>query len=72
MPARWPHRYGQLDAAGLVGLLFKTIGKHVPPPPLVPSPLLWGTEAAVRERMADGVTELQLTRRKPILAADAA
>lgn len=47
---------------GFVGQMFKTIGKHVPPPTLMPSPLLWGNEAAVRERLRDGVAEPSLTR----------
>ena len=49
---------------GFVGQMFKTIGKHAPPPALMPSPLLWGTEAAVRERLRDGVGELTLTKRQ--------
>jgi SAM-dependent methyltransferase len=49
---------------GFVGQMFKTIGKHVPPPPLMPSPLLWGDEATVHERLRDGVTELHLTKRQ--------
>ena len=49
---------------GFVGQMFKIIGKHVPPPPLMPSPLLWGDEATVRERLRDGVAELQLTKRQ--------
>ncbi|MDP8952637.1 MAG: class I SAM-dependent methyltransferase [Actinomycetota bacterium] len=49
---------------GFVGQMFKTIGKHVPPPPLMPSPLLWGDEATVRERLGDGVAELHLTKRQ--------
>jgi len=48
---------------GFVGQMFKTIGKHVPPPPLMPSPVKWGDEATVRERLRDGVAQLQLTRR---------
>ncbi len=48
---------------GFVGLMFKTIGKHVPPPPLMPSPLLWGNEATVHERLRDGIVELQMTKR---------
>jgi 2-polyprenyl-3-methyl-5-hydroxy-6-metoxy-1,4-benzoquinol methylase len=47
---------------GFVGLMFKTIAKHVAPPPLMPSPLLWGDEPVVRERLRDGVSQLQLTR----------
>jgi hypothetical protein len=51
-------------AEGFIGQLFKTIGKHVPPLPLMPSPLLWGNEATVRERLSDGVAHLQLTKRQ--------
>jgi SAM-dependent methyltransferase len=49
---------------GFVGQMFKTIGKHVPPPLLMPSPVKWGDEATVRERLRDGVAELQLTKRQ--------
>jgi len=49
---------------GFVGQMFKTIGKHVPPPPLMPSPLLWGDEATVRERLRDWVAKLHLTKRQ--------
>jgi len=48
--------------SGFVGLMFKTIGKHVLPPPM-PSPLLWGDEGSVRERLREGVSELQLKKR---------
>lgn len=34
---------------GFIGQLFKTIGKHVPPPPGIKSPALWGTEARLGE-----------------------
>jgi ubiquinone/menaquinone biosynthesis C-methylase UbiE len=37
---------------GFVGQLFKTVGRHVPPPPGVQSPVLWGTEAHVTELFA--------------------
>ena len=30
---------------GFIGEMFKTVGSHVPPPPGLASPLLWGTEA---------------------------
>ncbi len=55
---------GNWTPEGFVGQMFKTIGKHVPPPPLMPSPLLWGNEATVRERLRDGVAELHLTKRQ--------
>lgn len=35
--------------AGFVGQLFKTIGKHLPPPAGVKSPALWGTTARLSE-----------------------
>jgi ubiquinone/menaquinone biosynthesis C-methylase UbiE len=34
---------------GFIGQMFRTVGGHVPPPPGVPSPLLWGTT----ERLAE-------------------
>ena len=34
---------------GFIGQLFKTIGKHVPPPPGARSPALWGTRARMAE-----------------------
>lgn len=54
---------GNWTPAGFVGQMFKTMGAHVPPPPGMPSPLLWGDEATVRERLGDTVSELQITRR---------
>jgi len=37
---------------GFIGQLFKIIGKHVPPPPGVKSPALWGTQARLEELFA--------------------
>lgn len=34
---------------GFIGQLFKTIGKHLPPPAGVKSPALWGTKARLEE-----------------------
>lgn len=48
---------------GFVGEMFKTIGRHVPPPPIMPSPVKWGDETVVRERLRNGVAQLQLTKR---------
>jgi ubiquinone/menaquinone biosynthesis C-methylase UbiE len=47
---------------GLVGVLFKTIGKYAPPPAGVKSPMLWGTEARLAELFADTV-KWTVTRR---------
>jgi SAM-dependent methyltransferase len=44
--------------AGFIGQVFKITGRHVPPPPM-PSPLLWGDEATVRERLRDDFTDLR-------------
>ena len=55
---------GNWTPEGFVGQMFKVIGRHVPPPPQMPSPLLWGAEATVRERLYEGVAELSLTKRQ--------
>jgi SAM-dependent methyltransferase len=49
--------------AGHVGQMFKIIGKHVPPPPLMESPLKWGDEAIIRHRLKDGIAKLDLANR---------
>ena len=49
-------------ADGFVGRMFKTISRFIAPSGM-PSPLLWGDEKTVRERLGSGVTELSLTRR---------
>jgi hypothetical protein len=43
--------------------MFKIIGKHVPPPPLMASPVKWGDVATVRARLQDGFTKLNITNR---------
>lgn len=48
---------------GFIGQMFKITGRHVPPPPNMPSPIKWGDEQTVRERLQDGIADLQLTRR---------
>lgn len=53
---------GNWTSEGHVGQMFKVIGKHVPPPPHVPSPLLWGDEATCRQRLGSGVNDLRITR----------
>lgn len=45
-----------------VGQMFKIITKHVPPPPLMPSPLKWGDEATARERLRDGSARIDTTK----------
>jgi ubiquinone/menaquinone biosynthesis C-methylase UbiE len=48
---------------GFIGHFFRTIGKHVPPPPLPNSPFRWGTEEGIRELLGDGMAELKSERR---------
>ncbi|HKB60940.1 MAG TPA: class I SAM-dependent methyltransferase [Gallionellaceae bacterium] len=54
---------GNWTADGFVGKMFKIQGKHVPPPPMMPSPVLWGNEDIVRDRFNGGIAKLQLTRK---------
>lgn len=46
---------------GFVGAMFATFGRYVPPPPM-PSPVLWGNEDVVRDRLGAGLSQLRLTR----------
>ena len=48
---------------GFIGQMFKINGKHVAPPPNMPSPVKWGEEETVRDRLRDGTRDLQLARR---------
>jgi hypothetical protein len=41
----------------------QTIGRHVPPPPGLKSPMLWGTEERLRELFGDGISALDTNRR---------
>jgi SAM-dependent methyltransferase len=47
---------------GFIGQMFKTIAKHIAPSGM-PSPVLWGDEATVRERLREGVSDLKLAVR---------
>ena len=47
---------------GFLGDLFRTIGKHVPPPPGVRSPLLWGTADHLGSLFATSTTIAHSTR----------
>ena len=48
---------------GFIGKMFKTVSSHVPPPPGMPAPVLWGVEETVRERLGEGISKLELNRR---------
>jgi len=43
---------------GFIGQLFKTIGKHLPPPAGVKSPALWGTRARLEEMFASQASDI--------------
>ena len=53
---------GSWTPGSFIGGMFKVIGRHVPPSPLMPSPMLWGDEAVLRERFGSGVTALSFER----------
>ncbi|MDF0675535.1 MAG: class I SAM-dependent methyltransferase [Nitrospira sp.] len=48
---------------GFIGQMFKAVSKFIAPSGM-PSPVLWGDEATVRERLGHGLSELNLTRRQ--------
>jgi len=48
---------------GFIGQMFKITGKYVTPPAAMISPVLWGDENTVSERLSGGIADLQLTRR---------
>jgi SAM-dependent methyltransferase len=53
---------GNWTPEGHVGQMFKIIGQYAPPPPFVPSPLLWGDEGTCRQRFGAAVRDLRVTR----------
>ena len=52
--------------AGFVGRMFQTVATHVPPPSLLWSPGLWGTEEHARRLLGRAVTDLTFTRQELI------
>ena len=49
---------------GFIGKMFGVFKAHLPPPPAgVPSPMEWGNETTVRQRLQQGFTDVRLTRR---------
>jgi ubiquinone/menaquinone biosynthesis C-methylase UbiE len=48
---------------GFIGQMFRIVGSHVPPPAGVQSPLLWGTEAHLRELFGDAIADLKSVER---------
>jgi SAM-dependent methyltransferase len=52
---------------GFVGQMFRTVGKHVPPPPGIKPPPLLGTQERLEELFGEGVSSLDATRRTYVL-----
>jgi ubiquinone/menaquinone biosynthesis C-methylase UbiE len=48
---------------GFIGQVFKTIGKHVPPPAGAKSPALWGTRARIAELFEPHATSVKSAQR---------
>jgi len=48
---------------GLVGQMFKVVGKHVPPPKDMEPPVRWGDEATAHDRLRNYFTDIQLMRK---------
>jgi ubiquinone/menaquinone biosynthesis C-methylase UbiE len=48
---------------GFVGKMFSLSAKHVPPPPGIPAPVLWGDDAVVRERLGPLTSQIKTERR---------
>jgi ubiquinone/menaquinone biosynthesis C-methylase UbiE len=48
---------------GFIGNMFRTMGKHVAPPPGIKPPPLWGTEERVRELFGEDISSLEATRK---------
>jgi SAM-dependent methyltransferase len=52
---------GNWTRDGFIGQMFKTFARFIAPPGM-PSPVLWGDESTVRERLEAHLSNLQLTR----------
>ena len=44
------------------GDLFRIVARHVPPPPGMTPPTVWGTEAGLKELLGDGVESMEINR----------
>jgi ubiquinone/menaquinone biosynthesis C-methylase UbiE len=49
---------------GFIGQVFKTIGKHLPPPAGVKSPALWGTRARIAELFDQNASSVKSAQRQ--------
>ena len=51
---------------GFVGKSFQLTAEMVPPPAGLPAPALWGNEATVRQRFANGISKLSVSRHQAV------
>lgn len=49
---------------GLIGQVFKVLGRHLPPPPGAPSPAQWGDERHLAKLFGAGTASIAVTRRQ--------
>ena len=54
---------GNWTPEGFIGQMFKIVSQYVPPSPLMESPIKWGQEKIVRQRLDNGIAELTITER---------
>jgi SAM-dependent methyltransferase len=54
---------GNWTPEGFIGQMFQIVSQYVPPSSLIESPIRWGQEDIVRQRLHAGVADLKLTRR---------
>jgi len=47
---------------GFIGQMFKTIARHIAPSGM-PSPVLWGDEGTVRQRLSEGIADIRFSLR---------
>src|SRR5512132_2882478 len=48
---------------GFIGQLFKTLGKHLPPPAGAKSPAMWGTQARITEMFGTSAASIKAEKR---------
>jgi SAM-dependent methyltransferase len=48
------------DPQSFTGEMFRLSAKHVPPPPGIPPPVLWGDETTLRQRLQGSFKDIQL------------
>jgi ubiquinone/menaquinone biosynthesis C-methylase UbiE len=49
--------------SGFIGEVFRTIGRHLPPPAGVPSPMLWGSEERLRDFFPASAAAISVTKK---------